>query len=100
MNLPSLPSGISTGFWIALGVLAGYEVQASEVADTKGAGLSEHYGVSGEGLEFWHIHAELEKDHAAWVLEAAEAAESESRERPGRELVRLFLPCSFFSFRN
>ena len=61
----------------ALGVLAGYEVQASEVADTKGAGLSEHYGVSGEGLEFWHIHAELEKDHAAWVLEAAEAAEAD-----------------------
>lgn len=55
----------------ALGVLAGYEVQAAEVAATKGAGLQEHYGIDREGAAFWNLHAELEADHAAWTLAAA-----------------------------
>lgn len=55
----------------ALGVLAGYEVQAAEVADTKGKGLERHYGVTGAGLSFWSLHAELEQDHAAWTTEAS-----------------------------
>jgi len=58
-----------TGY--ALGVLAGYEVQAAEVADTKGAGLAEHYGVDADGRAFWALHAELEQSHADWTLAAA-----------------------------
>ena len=60
-----------------LGVLAGYEVQAAEVAATKGESLATHYGVTEEGLEFWNLHAELETDHAAWTLEAAEGLDTE-----------------------
>jgi pyrroloquinoline quinone (PQQ) biosynthesis protein C len=56
----------------ALGVLAGYEIQAAEVADTKGAGLAEHYGVDEKGRTFWLLHAALEADHADWTLRAAE----------------------------
>jgi len=55
----------------ALGVLAGYEVQAAEVAESKGDGLARHYGVTGAGLDFWTLHAQLEEDHAAWTLSAA-----------------------------
>ena len=55
----------------ALGVLAGYEVQAAEVADTKGTGLATHYGVDEKGREFWALHAALEADHADWTLTAA-----------------------------
>ena len=56
----------------ALGVLAGYEVQAAEVAETKGIGLAEHYGVDEKGRTFWSLHATLEADHADWTLRAAE----------------------------
>ena len=62
----------------ALGVLAGYEVQAAEVADTKGAGLAAHYGVTGSGLDFWALHATIEQDHAAWTNEAASFVDQEA----------------------
>jgi pyrroloquinoline-quinone synthase len=55
----------------ALGVLAGYEVQAAEVAVTKGDGLAARYGLGEDGCAFWRLHAELEGAHAAWTLEAA-----------------------------
>ena len=55
----------------SLGVLAGYEVQAAEVADTKGAGLAAHYGVDETGREFWELHAGLEAAHADWTMTAA-----------------------------
>jgi len=61
----------------AVGVLAGYEVQAAEVAATKGAGLTEHYGVEGDGVAFWSLHAELEAEHAAWTVAAASALDEE-----------------------
>ena len=61
----------------ALGVLAGYEVQAAEVAATKGEGLAAHYGVTGEGLSFWNLHAEVEQDHAAWTLSASASCNTE-----------------------
>ena len=61
----------------ALGVLAGYEVQASEVAMTKGAGLRAHYGVTGAGLSFWDVHGTAEADHAAWTLEASTTVDSD-----------------------
>ncbi len=59
----------------ALGVLAGYELQAAEVAASKGDGLATHYGLDAEGCAFWTLHASLEDDHAAWTIDAATTAE-------------------------
>jgi pyrroloquinoline-quinone synthase len=64
----SLASGDTSS---ALGVLAGYELQAAEVAASKGDGLAERYGLDEAGCAFWRLHAELESAHAAWTLEAA-----------------------------
>jgi pyrroloquinoline-quinone synthase len=65
----------------ALGVLAGYEVQAAEVAQTKGAGLAEHYGVDETDRAFWALHAGLEEEHAAWTLSALEGLDEASAGR-------------------
>jgi pyrroloquinoline-quinone synthase len=62
----------------SLGVLAGYEIQAAEVAQTKVAGLVDHYGVDAEGSRFWHLHAELEASHAAWTLDAARGLDTDA----------------------
>ena len=62
----------------ALGVLAGYEVQAADIAETKGAGLAAHYGVTGSGLDFWTLHAGVEQEHAAWTTEAAATVDEEA----------------------
>ena len=64
----------------ALGVLAGYEVQAAEVAASKGDGLAERYGLDEDGCAFWRLHAELEEAHAAWTLDRGRPA----RLRPRR----------------
>jgi len=53
----------------ALGVLAGYELQAAEIAETKDAALGEHYGIDAPGRSFWSLHAEIELDHAEWTLQ-------------------------------
>jgi len=47
-----------------------YEAQAAEVSESKSRGLREHYGVSGEGLRFWDVHARIDQGHASWALEA------------------------------
>lgn len=62
---------------VALGVLAGYEVQAAEVAKTKGESLSKHYGLNANGTEFWDVHSDLEKEHADWTMSAAKGVDSE-----------------------
>ena len=62
---------------LALGVLGGYELQAAEVAETKGAGLAEHYGVDEAGRAFWELHATMEQEHAAWTLRALEGLDAE-----------------------
>ncbi len=62
---------------VALGVLAGYEVQAAEVARTKGDSLATRYGVDGEGCAFWHLHGSIESEHAAWTLAAARRVDTE-----------------------
>jgi len=62
----------------ALGVLAGYEVQAAEVATTKGDGLATRYEVGDDGCAFWRLHAEVEVDHAEWTLAAAQRGNTEA----------------------
>lgn len=59
----------------ALGVLAGYEIQAAEVAVTKGEGLRQHYRVPEASVTFWDVHGTIEQDHAALALEAASLAD-------------------------
>jgi len=54
----------------ALAVIAAYEIQASEIAATKSAGLRDHYRVSEAGREFWDVHASIEADHAQWTIDA------------------------------
>lgn len=61
---------------VALGVLAGYEVQAAEVATTKGVSLATKYAVTAQGCVFWRLHAEIESDHAMWTLRAAERCDT------------------------
>lgn len=60
-----------------VGVLAGYEIQAGEVAATKGAGLVEHYNLDAAAVAFWSLHADLEADHAAWTVAAASTLDEE-----------------------
>ena len=54
----------------AVAILAAYEVQSAEIAASKSAGLSTHYGVGPADTRFWDVHAEMEADHADWALEA------------------------------
>jgi pyrroloquinoline-quinone synthase len=53
-----------------LAALAAYEAQAGEVAATKAAGLRAHYGLDGDAVAFWDLHAALDADHADWAAEA------------------------------
>ena len=65
----------------ALGVLAGYELQAAEVAASKGDGLAAHYDVDERGRSFWSHHAEVEVEHAAWTMEALSTKDPEAVRR-------------------
>lgn len=53
-----------------LSVIGTYELQAAQVAKTKGESLHAHYGLTEDGTEFWDVHAHLEQTHAAWTVEA------------------------------
>jgi len=61
----------------ALGVIAAYELQAAEIAATKGEGLRRFYGLTSDETVFWDVHATMEGDHADWVLSAAEAVQAD-----------------------
>src|SRR5260221_6148827 len=50
--------------------LLAYEAQSPEVAASKAHGLREHHILDGDGLRFWDLHATLDRDHAAWALDA------------------------------
>lgn len=53
--------------------LYAYESQAAEVAATKTASLTEHYGMKpGDGTDFWTVHAEADELHGAWERELLE----------------------------
>ena len=69
----------------ALAVIAAYEVQASEIAATKAAGLRDHYSVGEAGREFWDVHASIEADHAQWTIDALSEV---GRPEPVREAAR------------
>ena len=61
----------------ALAMIAAYEVQAADIAASKGDGLRRHYGFDDEGTAFWDVHRTLEVDHAGWSMEALTALEAD-----------------------
>lgn len=64
----------------ALAVIAAYEIQAGEIADTKAAALIDHYDLPQAGVEFWSVHAQVEHDHAAWTAKALEGVHAPQQE--------------------
>jgi pyrroloquinoline quinone (PQQ) biosynthesis protein C len=60
----------------ALAMVAAYEVQAADIAASKGDGLRRHYGFDDEGTRFWDVHRTQEVDHAGWSIEALAALEA------------------------
>ena len=61
----------------ALAMIAAYEVQAADIAASKGDGLRRHYGFDDEGTAFWDVHRTQEVDHAGWSMEALTALEAD-----------------------
>jgi pyrroloquinoline quinone (PQQ) biosynthesis protein C len=73
-NLVELYRSASASDAVAsLSVIGAYELQAAQVALTKGESLRAHYGLGAAETEFWDIHAELEQAHAAWTIDALQA---------------------------
>ena len=67
--LDAYRSALEEGGPTAMAALAAYEVQSSDIAQSKRDGLAAHYGATSTALEFWTVHATVEEDHAAWTLE-------------------------------
>jgi pyrroloquinoline-quinone synthase len=61
----------------ALAMVAAYEVQAADIAASKGDGLRRHYGFGDEGTRFWDVHRTQEVEHAGWSMEALAALEAD-----------------------
>jgi len=61
----------------ALAMVAAYEVQAADIARSKGDGLRRHYGFDEEGTRFWDVHRTQEVDHAGWSMEALTALDAD-----------------------
>ncbi len=62
----------------ALAMVAAYEVQAADIAASKGDGLRRHYGMDREGTRFWDIHSTQEIAHAEWSAEALAALDADA----------------------
>ena len=76
----------------ALGMLYGYESQTPAVAETKVAGLKEHYGIEGSGLAYFELHGELDVHHSADMAEAigaldGDGSDAEAGARAGAEAI-------------
>jgi pyrroloquinoline quinone (PQQ) biosynthesis protein C len=54
----------------ALAMVATYEVQAADIARSKGDGLRRHYGMDATGTQFWDVHTSQEEAHADWSIDA------------------------------
>ena len=64
---------IAAGPAAGVAAVTAYEVQAPEIAATKARGLREHYAVDDAGALFWDVHASMDRDHAAWAIDALAA---------------------------
>lgn len=54
----------------ALGMLYGYESQVPDVSATKIDGLRRYYGVDGDAVQYFELHAELDVEHASQLADA------------------------------
>jgi pyrroloquinoline-quinone synthase len=54
----------------ALGMIYGYESQTPSVAKTKIEGLRDHYGIDGDGAEYFELHGNIDVTHASELAEA------------------------------
>lgn len=61
---------VAAGSASGLAALIAYEMQAPEIAATKAAGLRAHYALDARATEFWDVHAHMDREHAAWALDA------------------------------
>jgi pyrroloquinoline-quinone synthase len=61
----------------ALAMVAAYEVQAADIAASKGDGLRRHYGMDAAGTQFWDVHATQESAHADWSIDALAALDAD-----------------------
>jgi pyrroloquinoline-quinone synthase len=61
----------------ALSMVAAYEMQAADIAASKGEGLRSHYGMDAQGTQFWDIHVTQEVAHADWSTEALSALDAD-----------------------
>ena len=61
----------------ALAMVAAYEVQAADIAGSKGDGLRRHYGFDEGGTRFWDVHRTQEMDHAGWSMDALTALDAD-----------------------
>ena len=82
----ALEAGAAEGF----AALWAYEAQASEVAESKAAGLRAHQRLEGEAVAFWDLHARLDELHGEWALSALEesGAKPETLAHWSREAAR------------
>jgi pyrroloquinoline-quinone synthase len=56
-----------------LAAMVAYESQVPAIADTKSAGLQQHYGVDSAACAFWDVHSTMDVDHSRWTIEALAA---------------------------
>jgi len=70
--LGTLDSLVDEGPVSGLGGLLAYELQSSAVSREKATGLRLHFDVGGDGVAFWDTHAELDRRHSVWLLDALE----------------------------
>lgn len=68
--LDSIRAAVASDPVSALSMVAAYEVQAADIAASKGDGLRRHYGMDAEGTRFWDVHRTQEADHAGWSADA------------------------------
>src|SRR5271156_2138041 len=61
----------------ALAMIAAYEVQAADIAGSKGDGLRRYYGFDEEGTRFWDVHRTQEVEHAGWSMDALTALDAD-----------------------
>lgn len=86
-------SARSTAF--GLGMLYAYESQTPDVARTKVQGLRDHYGIDGDGVSYFELHADLDVEHSAQLVTAIDEvaatpdgrAEAEAGARAGAEAI-------------
>ncbi len=82
----------------ALGMIYGYESQTPEIAHTKVAGLKDHYGIEGSGVDYFELHGRMDVEHTRELAEAiaitagdGSLAEAEAGAAAGAEAIWMLL---------